>query len=73
MAEAVDNIAAIAAAMRRLLDDKSVRYRLGRSIARMEAALSTPEMFGRVAIAQTMRRYQSRSDGHTRLGVEPAC
>ncbi len=54
MAEAVDNIAAIAAD-RRLLDDESVKYRLGRSIARMEAALSTPEMFGRVAIAQTMR------------------
>ena len=31
------------------------KYRLGRSIARMEAAMSTPEMFGRVAIAQTMR------------------
>jgi alkylation response protein AidB-like acyl-CoA dehydrogenase len=32
-----------------------VKYRLGRSFARMEAALSTPGMFGRVAIAQTMR------------------
>ncbi len=48
-AEAVDGIAAIAG------DDESVKYRLGRSIARMEAAMSTPEMFGRVAIAQTMR------------------
>ena len=59
MAEAVDNIAAIAAAEdangRRLLDDQSVKYRLGRGIARVEAALSTPEIFGRVAIAQTMR------------------
>jgi alkylation response protein AidB-like acyl-CoA dehydrogenase len=59
MAEAVDKIAAIAADEdvngRRLLDDQSVRYRLGRGIARVEAALSTPEMFGRVAIAQTMR------------------
>jgi 3-oxocholest-4-en-26-oyl-CoA dehydrogenase alpha subunit len=59
MAEAVDNIAAIAAAQdpngRRLLDDQSVKYRLGRGIARIEAALSTPEIFGRVAIAQTMR------------------
>ena len=58
-AEAVDNVAAIAAKSdangRRLLDDQAVTYRLGRSIARMEAALSTPEMFGRVAIAQTMR------------------
>lgn len=49
LAEAVDNIAARAA------DDDSVKYRLGRSIAKMEAAMSTPEMFGRVAIAQTMR------------------
>ena len=48
--EAVDNIAGIAP-----LDDDSVKYRLGRSIAKMEAAISTPEMFGRVAIAQTMR------------------
>jgi 3-oxocholest-4-en-26-oyl-CoA dehydrogenase alpha subunit len=59
MAEAVDNIAAIAAAEdangRRLLDDQAVKYRLGRDIARVEAALSTPEIFGRVAIAQTMR------------------
>ena len=37
------------------VDDESVKYRLGRDIARMEAALSTPGMFGRVAIAQTMR------------------
>src|SRR3954449_529662 len=50
LAEAVDRTAAVAR-----LDDESVKYRLGRSIARMEAAMSTPEMFGRVAIAQTMR------------------
>ena len=50
LAEAVDRVAAVAP-----LDDDSVKYRLGRSIARMEAAMSTPEMFGRVAIAQTMR------------------
>jgi alkylation response protein AidB-like acyl-CoA dehydrogenase len=59
MAEAVDTIAALAAEEdndgRRLLDDESVRYRLGRSIARTEAALSTPEMFGRVAVVQTIR------------------
>ena len=59
MAEAIDTIAAIAAEEdndgRRLLDDQSVRYRLGRSIARTEAALSTPEMFGRVAVVQTIR------------------
>ncbi|HET6733870.1 acyl-CoA dehydrogenase family protein [Mycobacterium sp.] len=50
LAEAVDTVAATAP-----LDDESVRYRLGRSIARMEAAMSTPEMFGRVAIAQALR------------------
>jgi 3-oxocholest-4-en-26-oyl-CoA dehydrogenase alpha subunit len=59
MAEAIDRIAALVAQPdadgRRLLDDKSVAYRLGRSIARTEAALSTPGMFGRVANAQTMR------------------
>ena len=50
LAEAIDRIAAVAS-----LEDESVKYRLGRSIARMEAAFSTPEMFGRVANAQTMR------------------
>jgi alkylation response protein AidB-like acyl-CoA dehydrogenase len=50
LAEAVDRIAAVVPA-----DDDSVKYRLGRSIAKMEAAMSSPEMFGRVAIAQTMR------------------
>src|SRR5262249_53311702 len=39
----------------RLLDDRSVAHRLGRALARIEAALSTPGIFGRVAIAQTMR------------------
>jgi 3-oxocholest-4-en-26-oyl-CoA dehydrogenase alpha subunit len=52
LAEAVDRVAAVARS-----DDESVKYRLGRSIARMEAAMSTPEMFGRVAIAQTMRDF----------------
>jgi alkylation response protein AidB-like acyl-CoA dehydrogenase len=59
MAEVVDTVAAIVGRAgpdgRRPLDDDSVKYRLGRSFARMEAALSTPGMFGRVAIAQTMR------------------
>ncbi|WP_193043377.1 acyl-CoA dehydrogenase family protein [Mycolicibacterium baixiangningiae] len=59
MADAVDRIAAIVAtpdaAGRRRIDDGSVAYRLGHGIARMEAAMSTPGMFGRVAIAQTMR------------------
>jgi alkylation response protein AidB-like acyl-CoA dehydrogenase len=51
MAEVVDKVAALVAD----LDDESVKYRLGRAVARLEAALSTPGMFGRVAIAQTMR------------------
>lgn len=49
-AEAVDAVAAVVD-----LDDESVQHRLGRSIARLEAAMSTPGMYGRVAIAQTMR------------------
>jgi alkylation response protein AidB-like acyl-CoA dehydrogenase len=38
-----------------LIDDDSVAYRLGRISARFEAAASTPSIFGRVAVAQTMR------------------
>jgi 3-oxocholest-4-en-26-oyl-CoA dehydrogenase alpha subunit len=49
LGEAVDGVAA------RASDDDAVKYRLGRSIAKMEAAMSTPDMYGRVAIAQTMR------------------
>jgi alkylation response protein AidB-like acyl-CoA dehydrogenase len=59
MADAVDKAAAIVANKgqdgRRLIEDGSVAYRLGRSVARMEAALSAPTIFGRVALAQTMR------------------
>jgi alkylation response protein AidB-like acyl-CoA dehydrogenase len=51
MSEVVDTVAALVAQC----DDDSVKYRLGRSIARMEAAVSTPGMFGRVALVQTMR------------------
>lgn len=51
MAEAADGVAARVAG----LDDDSVKYRLGRSMARIEAAMSTPGMYGRVAIIQTMR------------------
>ncbi|MGB3353598.1 MAG: acyl-CoA dehydrogenase family protein [Mycobacterium sp.] len=50
LAEAVDTIAGEAD-----ISEGSVGYRLGRSVARMEVALSTPGMFGRVAIAQTLR------------------
>jgi alkylation response protein AidB-like acyl-CoA dehydrogenase len=49
LAKAVDAIAGI------VPDDRAVRYRLGRIVARVDAAMSTPEMFGRVAIAQTLR------------------
>ena len=59
MADAVDKVVVAAgltdANGRRALDDRSVGYRLGRSLARVEAALSTPGIFGRVAVAQTMR------------------
>ncbi|CAJ1510430.1 acyl-CoA dehydrogenase family protein [[Mycobacterium] burgundiense] len=59
MAEAVDRAAAIVGAGGpdggRRIDDPAVQYRLGRSVARMEAALSTPEMFGRVANVTAMR------------------
>lgn len=40
---------------RKLIDDGAVAYRLGRSVARLEASLSAPNIFGRVALAQTMR------------------
>jgi 3-oxocholest-4-en-26-oyl-CoA dehydrogenase alpha subunit len=59
MADAVDKAAAKVSERdvggRRLIDDEAVAYRLGRSAARMEAALSAPSIFGRVALAQTMR------------------
>jgi 3-oxocholest-4-en-26-oyl-CoA dehydrogenase alpha subunit len=49
LGEAVDGVAA------RVCRSDDALYRLGRGAARMEAAASTPEMYGRVAIAQTMR------------------
>src|SRR5215218_5876268 len=49
LAEALDKVAALTA------DEDSVKFRLGRAIARMEAAMSTPDMFGRVVNAQVMR------------------
>jgi alkylation response protein AidB-like acyl-CoA dehydrogenase len=59
MADAVDKAAGKVAEPdtngRRLVDDQAVAYRLGRCAARMEAALSAPSIFGRVALAQTMR------------------
>ncbi|QEN16075.1 acyl-CoA dehydrogenase family protein [Mycolicibacterium sp. ELW1] len=59
LAAAVDAVAARVghadAAGRRMVDDGAVAYRLGRSAARLEASLSTPSIFGRVAQAQAMR------------------
>jgi alkylation response protein AidB-like acyl-CoA dehydrogenase len=59
MADALDKAAARVGERdpngRRLIDDSAVAYRLGRSAARMEASLSAPSIFGRVALAQTMR------------------
>lgn len=54
MVEAADNVAAVVHRSG-AIDDASVGYRLGRSIARIEASLSAPSIFGRVALAQTMR------------------
>src|ERR1700741_1382487 len=54
MASAADKAVAIVTRPgpdgRRLVEDKSVAYRLGRSVAKMEAALSAPNIYGRVAI-----------------------
>lgn len=59
MAEAADGVAAILSAPdadgRPGIDDEATKYRLGRSFARIEAAVSTPGMYGRVALIQTMR------------------
>jgi 3-oxocholest-4-en-26-oyl-CoA dehydrogenase alpha subunit len=59
MAEVADTVVAettqVDSGGRRRLDDQAVAYRLGRTFARIEAAQSTPGIFGRVAIAQTMR------------------
>jgi 3-oxocholest-4-en-26-oyl-CoA dehydrogenase alpha subunit len=53
MAEVADAVVAeVGEAVR---DDQALAYRLGRAFARIEAAQSTPGIFGRVAIAQTMR------------------
>jgi alkylation response protein AidB-like acyl-CoA dehydrogenase len=49
LGEAVDGAAA------RVCGSDDALYRLGRGVARMEAAASTAGMYGRVAIAQTMR------------------
>ncbi|WP_167097691.1 acyl-CoA dehydrogenase family protein [Mycobacterium sp. DL592] len=59
MATAVDRAAAMVGRRDpngvRAVDNGAVAYRLGRSSARLEAALSSPSIYGRVALAQTMR------------------
>ncbi|MET4431325.1 alkylation response protein AidB-like acyl-CoA dehydrogenase [Mycolicibacterium sp. 624] len=59
LADGLDRVAGIVgrpdSTGRRPVDDESVAYRLGRATARTEAARSTPEKFGRVAIAQALR------------------
>ena len=54
MAEAVDKAGAVVGRSGRV-EDRSVAYRLGRAAARVEASLSAPSIFGRVALAQSMR------------------
>lgn len=59
LADGLDRVAGIVgrpdSTGRRPVDDESVAHRLGRAAARTEAARSTPEKFGRVAIAQALR------------------
>ncbi|BBZ24385.1 acyl-CoA dehydrogenase family protein [Mycolicibacter hiberniae] len=54
MAVAVDKAGEVAGRSGSIAD-RSVAYRLGRAAARVEASLSTPSIFGRVALAQAMR------------------
>lgn len=53
LAEGLDAVAG--SAVGSVVGADAVAYRLGRSVARMEAALSTPGMYGRVAIATALR------------------
>lgn len=59
MAEAADGVAAVLgtpdASGRSPIDDDATKYRLGRAMARIEGAMSTPGMYGRVALIVTMR------------------
>ncbi len=74
LAEGLDRVAGVLgtpdAGGRRRIDDDAVAYRLGLDVARVEAAASTPGMFGRVAIAQTMR--DTSSDLMNLLGAAAA-
>jgi 3-oxocholest-4-en-26-oyl-CoA dehydrogenase alpha subunit len=55
LATMTDHILLTAEAVDRIAGTVAPDYRLGRAVARLEAAMSSPEMYGRVAIAQTMR------------------
>lgn len=54
MAGAVDKAGEVVGRSGRI-EDRAVAYRLGRAAARVEASLSAPSIFGRVALAQAMR------------------
>ncbi|MFL0179787.1 MULTISPECIES: acyl-CoA dehydrogenase family protein [unclassified Mycobacterium] len=54
MAVAVDKAGEVAGRSGSIAD-RSVAYRLGKAAARVEASLSAPSIFGRVALAQAMR------------------
>ncbi|MHA3021191.1 acyl-CoA dehydrogenase family protein [Mycobacterium sp. BMJ-28] len=54
-----DHILLTAQAVDRIAARAEPSYRLGRAVARMEAAMSASGMYGRVAIAQTMRDVSS--------------
>ena len=76
MSAAVDKAAARVAQPdptgRRLIDDKSVAYRLGRSVARLEAALLGPEHLRPGRDRADDARHLAGSDGHARRGISAA-
>ncbi len=55
LATMTEHITLTATALDRIAGIVEPDYRLGRAVARLEAAMSAPDMYGRVAIAQTMR------------------
>jgi alkylation response protein AidB-like acyl-CoA dehydrogenase len=55
LATMTEHITLTATAADRIAGIAEPDFRLGRAVARLEAAMSSPDMYGRVAIAQTMR------------------
>ncbi len=55
LATMTEHITLTATALDRIAGIVEPDYRLGRAVARLEAAMSAPDMYGRIAIAQTMR------------------